>query len=308
MKTDISIVIVTYNSQEFIRRCLTSVLENRPRRSHRIVVVDNASSDETASIVRAEFPQVELVCLPENVGFGRGNNAGFEHAPARFYYCHNADAYLQANVLDPAIDLFDADPKLGIVGLPLVFPDFSPQTSAYSASTPLKWALQGLGIGALVKKLVEGNPEGLAARVLGKHRLGRTFVATHAEGGSTDIEQPPAEDVDWVCGAAMIIRDAAIEEAGHAFDPDIFMYGEDEELCLRASRNGWKVKKANVTPVIHEFGWGKSVKASRKVVDLKFDGLRVFIDKTYRDRPISRLAMHAMLRMKYMTWKARSAG
>ncbi|QYJ06360.1 glycosyltransferase family 2 protein [Qipengyuania flava] len=303
----LTIVVVTYNSAAFVRGCIESLLAHAPKVPHRIVFVDNASSDDTVRIVKEEFPQIELVELEENIGFGRGNNAGFAHAPARYYYCHNADAYLQDDILDKAVEAFEQDPKLGIAGLPLVYPDHSPQTSAYAASTPMKWALQGLAIGPIAKAVIAKDPTGLAAKALGKTRMGKTFAATHSGQDPVQSERPFVEEVDWVCGAAFLLRHELLETFGYGFDPDIFMYGEDEEFCLRASSAGWRIAKLNTTPVIHEFGWGKSVKSSRRVVDLKFDGLTTTINKTFADRPFSRAAMHAMLRMKYAVWKSRSA-
>lgn len=299
----LTIVVVTFNSRAYIRDCLTSLLTYAPSCSHRIVVVDNASSDDTAEIVRAEFEQVELVQLPENIGFGPGNNAGFRHAPARYYYCHNADAYLQSNVLDEAVAAFDQNEDLGIAGLPLVFPDQSPQTSAYAANTPFKWVLQGLALGPIAKAAMEKDPTGLVAKAIGGTRVGRTFAGTHGDNRSA----PFIEDVDWVCGATFMFRHELIEKFGFAFDPDIFMYGEDEEFCLRTTAGGWRVVKLNTQPVIHEFGWGKNSRTSRFVVDLKFDGLTTTINKIFADRPFSRAAMHAMLRVKYAFWKSRSA-
>ncbi len=301
----VAVVVVTYNSAKYVRKCLTSLIANAPRRAQRIVVIDNASSDETVAIVRTEFPQVELVALDENLGFGRGNNAGFANCDADYYYCHNADAYLQANVLDQVIDTMEADGTIGIAGLPLVYPDHSPQTSAYSASTPGKWLLQGLGLAGLVRKLLSLDGKGRIGSLLGKTRMGRSFVRTHAQEGA-DGKRAAVEDVDWVCGASLLIRRSTLAELGPGFDPDIFMYGEDEDLCLRARRKNWRVVQIDTVPVIHEFGWGKNVRSSARIVQLKYEGLKTFIDKNFADRPASRLAMHALLRLKHLFWKAKA--
>ena len=305
--TVITIVVVTYNSAAYVRRCLGSLLEFAPRRAHRIVVVDNASSDDTVNIIRAEFPQIDLVTMDENVGFGRGNNIGFAQCPAQYYYCHNADAYLQENVLDRVMDVMDADGSIGVAGLPLVFPDLTPQTSAYSATTPKKWILHSLGVGTAVRKLLELDRTGSMARVLGRTDMGKSFIRTHTQSAQDNHKRKPVEDVDWVCGASLVVRGTALDQLSPGFDPDIFMYGEDEDMCLRAHRLGWRITQVDTVPVIHEFGWGKNVRASRRVVDLKYAGLRVFIDKNFVDRPVSRVVMQVILRMKYAVWRAKAA-
>ncbi len=298
-RRDLSIIIVTYNSASYIRNCLGSLIEHAPQISHGVVVVDNDSSDDTVSIVEREFPEVELLKLQENIGFGRGNNAGMEHRPAEFYYLHNADAYLQGDSLDQAVELMRKHDRIAIGGLPLVYPDSSPQTAAYAASTPRKWLIQATGLIPLARNVIQRKPHGVLARLVGRSSLGRSFAATYGNSGDT---QPSIKKFDWVCGAAMVIRDSALADLDGGFDPAIFLYGEDEDLCLRASECGWEVAQLQTVPVVHEFGWGKSVKSTRVVVDHKLKGLSIMIDRHFKTKPVSRIVMHALLRLKHIGW------
>lgn len=299
MTADISIIIVTYNSGRFIAKCLDSLLAHGPRaHSARIVVVDNASSDRTVEIVRRGYPQVELVESGGNLGFGRGNNLGMAHAPARYYYLHNADAYLQENVLDAAIAHLDAHPRIGIAGLPLVYPDLSPQTAAYGRSTPLKWTLQELGVGRIAKAIATGPRLGPLRAVLSRLPVARSYLASHAEGDAPRI----VEDPDWVCGAALILREAVRTDLDGGFDPAIFLYGEDEDICLMARRKGWTIAQLDVTPVIHELGWGTDDRPSPTVARLKADSLRVFIDKHFARPGPSWAVMRAILWLRRRRW------
>lgn len=296
---DVAIVVVSYNSSDTLKNCLDSLLKHRPRRhSWRILVVDNASADGSADLVRQGFADVELIASAENLGFGRANNLAMDRQPARYYYLHNADAYLQDNVLDPALDYLDANPETGIAGLPLVFPDHSPQTAAYAFSTPLKWALQAIGLDKIVKRILRSGLVGRFAKPLSRLPLARTFVDTHL--GPQDREAA-AKEVDWVCGAAMIVRNE-VKSALGGFDPRIFLYGEDEDLCIEAAKKGWHIEQIRCTPVIHDFGWGKSGRTSPTVARLKQQSLRYFIDKHFpRWRP-SWLAMRVLLWLKGLTW------
>lgn len=301
----LTIVVVTYNSAAYVRRCVQSLIDHGPRCLHKIIVVDNASSDDTVAILKTEFPGIGLLELPQNVGFGRGNNIGINKVPADFYYLHNADAYLQEGTLDDALNAMRNHPRLGIAGLPLVYPDHSPQTAAYAASTPRKWMLQATGLVPLARKVIQRRPNGLLARVVGRSSLGRSFATTYKAGGvvtARDSGPVGVTPFDWVCGAAMIIRDDALEALEGGFDPAIFIYGEDEDICLRARAAGWDVAQIQTRPVIHEFGWGKSVKTTQAVVDHKYHGLSVMIDRHFRSKPVKRATMRALLKLKHIGW------
>ena len=134
--------------------------------------------------------------------------------------------------------------------------------------------------------------------------MARTFVNTHdtrvKEFDGTD-NPLKGEPVDWVCGAAMIIRQLAFEKTG-GFDERIFMYGEDEDLCLHAKALGFKVERISVTPVVHYFGWG--LKRKKGYARIKHDSIRYFIRKHYRDSLFQRYWMFALLRIQMLGWKA----
>ena len=295
---DLTIVVVTYNSQRFVRGCLGSLRARMPKRYRaQVVVVDNASQDASAEIIRSEFPEVQLVQAGANLGFGRGNNLGMAVAPARYYYLHNADAYLQGDSLDAALDLLEAHPGVGVAGLPLVFPDQSPQTGAYAFSGPVKWALQGLGVDRLARVVAIAPRLGWLRAMLARLPMAQSFVRTHAKGALPEVTH-----VDWVCGAAMILREAVRADLGGGFDPAIFLYGEDEDLCIEARRKGWQVAQLGVAPVIHEFGWASGGKPSQQVARLKAESLKVFIDKHFARGSLRWLAMRAMLWLKKRAW------
>ncbi len=295
MERDLTIILVAYNSAKTLRRSLQSLRDYAPELRHEIVVVDNASPDESAEIA-AEFAGVHVLRIGENRGFGAGNNAGAKAFPARYYYLHNTDAYLRAPVLDRAVKSLQENDKIGIAGLPLVYPDGSPQTGAYAFTTPLKWALQGLGIGGALRWMLRTKTGRVLLKPLAATRMGRSFYATESGAAQTDGS---VSRVDWVTGAAMLIRHEAWADMG-GFDEDIFLYGEDEDLCRVARQHGWEVAQIAVAPVEHDFGWGSSGRASKTVARLKADSLAVFIDKHFRGG--RRAAMRTLLWLKRKAW------
>lgn len=297
---DVTIAVVTYNSERFIRDCISSLIENTPQNfSTQIVVVDNASSDNTTTILKEEFPQIKLIKSQNNMGFGQGNNLAMEQAPARYYYLHNADAYLQGDSLNTALNLLEQHPKIGIAGLPLVFPDHSPQTGAYGFTSPAKWLLQGIGVRYLAKWIATSDRAKWLRTPLSKFSMAETYLRTHSS-----VSEPLNRivDVDWVCGASLILRENVRLDLDGGFDPGIFLYGEDEDMCIQAHQAGWRVAQLPVLPVIHEFGWGSSGKTSPVVSRLKAESLKFFVDKHFKVGSIKWAAMRVMLWIQKKSW------
>ncbi len=300
---DLSIIVVTYNSEQFIRKCLNSLVVNLPQRYlSQVVVVDNASTDRSVNIITQEFPTVHLIRSARNIGFGQGNNLGMRKFPACFYYLHNADAYLQENVLDRALDMINADHSIGIAGLPLVFPDFSAQTAAYSHSTPLKWILQATAL-PKVAQYIAPNPRcGKLRTLLMRIPMAHSYIATHSGNIGQANHSLPVE-YDWVCGAAMILSEEVRQALKGGFDPAIFLYGEDEDLCICAKQSNFRVVQLPVRPVIHEFGWGNTRKTSPEIIQLKVKSLKVFINKHFSKNRPSWVAMRTLLFLKSLYWR-----
>lgn len=296
---DVAIVIIAYNSAETIERSVRSVLNFSPTRySWRLFVVDNASDDRTLTILDRLEDQITLIRNSKNIGFGPANNLVLNQCSAKYFYLHNADAYLQENVLDGILDYLDKKPAVGIAGLPLVYPDHSPQTSAYAFATPAKWLLQLLGVDRIIRWIVRTPRLARFTNLFAKTRLGKTYVTTHR--ADTPAPTQP-QQVDWVCGAAMVIRDKTCA-ALNGFDPQIFLYSEDQDLCRRARTSGWEVEQLPVRPVIHDFGWGKHRTASKKVAELKYASLVYYVDKHFRTKRIKWLTMRALLWLKRRYW------
>src|SRR5450755_1044242 len=97
---DISVIIVNWNTEDFLEQCLESMVATPPSRSTEIIVVDNASSDGSAEMVEDKFPQVKLIRSHENLGFARGNNLGIQHSCGRYISLVNSDVKVLQGCLD----------------------------------------------------------------------------------------------------------------------------------------------------------------------------------------------------------------
>ena len=217
--------VVAWNTRDELRDALVSIRTFAPQR--RTVVVDNASTDGTAQMVRAEFPDVELVVEAANRGFAAGANRVLERTAGSDVLLLNADIVLREGAVDRLEGALAAHPRAAAVGPRLQRPDGSQEHSAYP--------FPALGLAAVTN--------------LGLFSLGpQRWRATSLVPGTP----PPraAVAVDWVIGAAMALRRAAVDEVG-PFDESFFMYAEDVEWCWRAREAGWEVWFEPGATVIH---------------------------------------------------------
>ncbi|HEX6951926.1 MAG TPA: glycosyltransferase family 2 protein [Gaiellaceae bacterium] len=209
----LDVVIVSYRCGPMLRECLRSLREHAPAGGLAITVVDNASGDGTADVVRQEFPDVKLIALAENVGFSAGNNLVLREATAEYVLVLNPDTRLCEGTLDTLLHLMDADPRIGIAGCRLMQEDGTFDHAARrSFPTPASALGHFLRVGRSARA-----PAALAA-----YR-------------APEVREGP---VDAVNGAFMLMRRAMLEEIG-LFDEGYWMYMEDLDLCYRAAEAGW---------------------------------------------------------------------
>ena len=208
----LDVVIVSYRCEELLRECLTSLREHPPKREMSVHVVDNASGDGTAEMVRREFPEVSLTESERNLGFSAANNIAIRDSDTEYVLVLNPDTRLTDGALDRLLDLMDERPGIGISGPRLELEDGSFDHAAKrSFPTPLSSLAHFTGIG--------------------RRREGGALAAYRAP----EVDSGP---VDAVNGAFMLIRREALDQVG-LFDEGYWMYMEDLDLCYRLAQAGW---------------------------------------------------------------------
>jgi GT2 family glycosyltransferase len=212
-----SVIIVSYNTRDILRRCLQSLYAAIGSRAIEVIVVENASRDASADMLEREFPQVQLVRSETNLGFAAANNVGFKLAQGRYVILLNPDAEVASGALDSAIRCMEASPRIGLAGGRLVDFDGRDQPSARRFPSLLNEVLV---------------ISGLAARFPQSRLFGR-FDRTWADPAQ-------AARVDWVPGAFAIIRHEALRAVG-PFDERFFLYYEEVDLCRRFQAASWQV-------------------------------------------------------------------
>lgn len=230
--TDVGIVIVNYNTRAHLRACLESVLASRDV-AFLIYVVDNHSSDGSAEMVQAEFPQVHLIASPINGGYAYANNLALRQIlalepPPPFVLLLNPDTVLPPDALARMLEFFAAHPEAGIAGPKLVMEN-GKLDKACRRSFP--------------------SPELSMYHVL---RLDALFPKSRrfARYEMTFCDEDEMIEVDSVVGAFMMMRTQALQQAG-LLDEAFFMYGEDLDLAMRIKQRGWKVYYYPAVQVLH---------------------------------------------------------
>ena len=274
VQVDLSIIIVSWNVWDLLRACLTSIeqtsralgvpndvrafgpaVQGTQSPTLEVIVVDNASADATTELLAARFPWVRLIRSATNLGFTAGNNVGYAASRGRNIYFLNPDTELvnprrQADPARPPIAGSDSlwtlyhalqeNPSVGLVGPQLRYGDNTLQSSRRRFPTPLTGFFNENTLGRYWPK----NPW---QRALHMADWPATF----------------RQEVDWVVGAAMLARRAALEairqpDAVGPFDEGFFMYSEEVDLCKRLNLAGWKTLYIPDAVVIHYEGKSSS--------------------------------------------------
>lgn len=210
---DLSVVILNWNTRDLLEKCLDSLL---CARAHigievQVIVVDNASEDDSRTMVSTKFPQVLLITNRRNIGFGAGNNSALPQATGRYVLFLNSDTVVTEGALTRMVQFADANPDIGILGPKLLNGDGSLQYSCRS--------YPNLGTG-----FFRNTPLG---RLFPKNRFTSNYLLT-------DFDHSTPRDVDWLSGAALMMRRILIDKIG-AFDEEYFMFCEDVDLCWRVN-------------------------------------------------------------------------
>jgi GT2 family glycosyltransferase len=226
----LSVIIPTHDTRQLTFACLGS-LERQGRSALEVIVVDDASSDGTCEAISLSHPAVRLLRSEHPLGFTRAANRGLAAARGEILLLLNSDTEVDPGGLDALLNAFTSDPELGAAGGMLHYPDGSPQWSGGSAPS-LLWLF--------------GLASGLPA-LLGPLPLYRRWRPPAGTGSEA------AGRVDWVTGAALGIRRAALARVG-PFDETFRFYAQDLDLCLRLAAAGWRSAVVPGFGVLHHHG------------------------------------------------------
>jgi GT2 family glycosyltransferase len=233
---ELSVIIVNWNSKDFVRGCLSSLYANCKSVSFEAIVVDGGSFDGCGEMLAAAFPSAKFVQLEKNVGFAKANNFAVHHAGGRRLLFLNPDTELLEDSVQVLMEQLKALPKAGAVGCRLLNADRSLQLSSVMAFP------------TVLNQVI--NSDYLKTRFPNWKMWGIAPLF--------DKSRTPAA-VEAISGACMLVDRKIFESVG-GFTEEYFMYGEDVDLCFKISKAGYSVYHVPGTVMVH-FGGGSSGQA-----------------------------------------------
>ncbi len=245
---DLSIVILTFNVQDYLLGCLKSIYQHTRDIEFEVIVVDNASTDDSVRKVRDEFPQVMLMANPTNEGFSRGNNLGILKAKGRAILILNSDTEIRGNVFKELVRALDSEEALGAVGPRLIYPDGRVQHFCARRRQSVWQTLRIYYIPFLSEpKLYLKSP--------------RAF--------------PGLYETDGLSGAAMVVKREVLGKVG-GLDEGFWVYCEDADWSRRIAMSGYKLGCLTSIDVVHYHSRGLSQMEQKRRVEAIKSELRYF--------------------------------
>jgi GT2 family glycosyltransferase len=271
---DLSIIIVNYNTREFLKRCIVSIAENVKEITYETIVVDNNSSDGSAEMIKKEFPKVRLIANKINGGFSKANNQGVKISKESKYILFlNPDTIVKNMTLERMINFMDTHKDVGASTCKLIMPNGKIDDATHRGfPTPWNALCHFSGLARIFP----------SSRIFAGYNLGwMDFNSIH--------------EIDVLAGAFMLIRRNAGEEVKW-WDEDYFFYGEDIDFCYLLKQKGWKIYYVPDVFITHYKGVSGGIKSvskeittaseetKKRAIKWRFEAMRIFYKKHYQQK------------------------
>ena len=233
-RTDVSVIVVNWNTRELLRECLRSVWETTHEITFEVLVVDNGSCDGSAEMVKAEFPLVELIQAGSNLGFARATNVGIGRSRGRYICLVNSDVVVRDGCIDKMYSYIKEHRSIGLLAPRILNADLTLQPSCRGALSPWNTLCRSLALDTI-------------------------FPRSKLFGGLLMNYWPhdTIRTVDAILGCFWMVRREALNAVG-VLDERFFMYAEDVDWCQRCRVAGWEVVYFPDTEVVHYGGASSS--------------------------------------------------
>jgi GT2 family glycosyltransferase len=259
---DLSVIIVNYKARGLLLECLAALAPDLSRLESETVVVDNDSRDGTPEALAARFPGVRVMANAENVGYGRAVNQGIRATRGEFVLVMNPDCQPHAGALGTLLAYLREHPRAAIAGPRLLRADGGIEQSARGFPDHFTFLF---------------NRYSLLTRLFPNNRFSRRYLLS-------DWDHRSVREVDWLSGAFLMVRRAAIDQVG-GFDEAFFMFNEDVDWCRRMKLAGWANVYVPDAQVVHRVGASKSRVAPRVIVE-RHRGMIHYFHKHHPTHPV----------------------
>lgn len=274
---DLTIILVNYNTKEFIKRCISSIAENIGNVSYEIIIVDNASSDSSSLEIlkiKNKISNLKIILNKENAGFSKANNQGIKISQkSRYVLFLNPDTIVQKNTIEEMVSFMDKNKDVGASTCRLIMPNGQIDDASHRGfPTPWNSFSHFMGLAKVFPK----------SRIFSGYNLGW-------------MNMEKIHEIDVLAGAFMLVRREAGEEAKW-WDEDYFFYGEDIDFCYMLKQKGWKIYYVPIVSITHYKGVSGGIKSVSKEISTasletkkratqwRFKAMKIFYNKHYRQK------------------------
>jgi hypothetical protein len=271
---ELSTVIVNYRSREPLRQCLAALEADAAGIEHETVVVDNDPGDRALEAIARDFPQVRGIPNRENVGYARAVNQGIAATTGEFVLAMNPDCVPERGSLAALLGYLRTHPRTAVAGPMILDSDGTLQYSARSFPDHLTFLFNRY---SLLTRLFPGN------------RFSRRYLLT-------DWDHASVREVDWLSGASLMVRRAAIAQVG-TMDETFFMFNEDVDWCRRMKLAGWAVTYVPEARVVHHIGASRK-KVAPKVIVERHRGMIHYFHKHHPANPVVTFCADAFILLR----------
>lgn len=288
---DVSIIIINYQTPDLVIECIRSIKEKTQGIDYELIVVDNGSKDDSLKKINdAVGADIHLIVSKQNLGFGKANNLGAKYAQGKYIFLLNSDTILMNNAILELIHYLENHPDTGIVGGNLYSVD-GKENSSYSLSfddiNSIRRASRRIVVGWelcsawLLRKMI--SPEKMRARAYRKN-----FNHTGK----------PIE-VGYIFGTDMMLSRSLFEEV-NGFDPEFFMYAEEEELSWRITQKGLKIVSVPDAKIIHLDGgtFKRDDSFNSRQYGMRQTGTMVYYKKRFGNEGVNQFYIYKKMRLK----------
>lgn len=280
---DLSIIIVSYNTKEFLEKCVASILEHKQSLQIEVIIVDNASVDNSVQMIKKEYKDVILIENKKNLGFSKANNLGVKKAKGKYILFLNPDTVVQPVTLSAMYEFMEKQTNAGVATCRVDLLNGELDDACHRGfPTPWNAFCHFFGFSRIFPR----------SRIFAGYSMGwEDLSKTH--------------EIDACAGAFMIVRKLAGEEIDW-WDEDYFWYGEDIDFCYKLKQKNWKIYFVPTTSVLHYKGVSGGIKSTSKNITTasketkmratraRFEAMRIFYNKHYQKKypkVITRLAL-----------------
>ncbi|MEK7159905.1 MAG: glycosyltransferase family 2 protein [Patescibacteria group bacterium] len=272
---DLSIIIVNYNSKDFVLKCIKSIKDNYTKElknnEYEIIVVDNASSDNSREVLEKE-KDITFIYNSKNLGFSKANNAGIKKSSGRYVLFLNPDTIVYKDTIRKMIDFMEKEKQAGAATCKVVMGNGEIDDATHRGfPTPWNSLMFFTGLSRLFPK----------SKVFNGYHMGW-------------LDMNKTHKIDALAGAFMLVRRTAGEEVNW-WDEDYFFYGEDLDFCYMLKQKGWKIYYVANASIFHHKGVSGGIKkvsqnlttankeTKLRVTKWRYKAMEIFYDKHYKD-------------------------